>query len=182
MPSTIFQALLAAFTLCLVVVGVLQYLILDATDKTLKAAQRPWIEFDEKIVTPLELTDDGKLFVAIELGLKNSGHSPALYVRASAEMYLKYQDLEIGNIQTKICESLKDRGEWGYAIFPDNKRLPETLVLAVDKKQVSQYKADKDVGFRRPIIIGCVVYFYEAEKSFHNTGFVYLLRPIPAFE
>ena len=40
------QIILAAFTLGLVIVGFLQWRTLDKTDATLKATQRPWIEFD----------------------------------------------------------------------------------------------------------------------------------------
>jgi hypothetical protein len=52
--------------------------------------------------------------------------------------------------------------------------------MEVSNSEVESYKARKERGFHRPMIVGCVVYLYHADQTFHDTGFMYLLRPVPA--
>jgi hypothetical protein len=186
-PDYYFQGLLVIFTLGLVVVGVLQWRTLDKSDATLKAAQRPWIEFDAKIIGPLEYIGE-QLTILVQLGLKNSGHSPAINVRSMGTTRFFGDDLDLRHIQQQLCDSLNTvQGEWGATIFPNNTPRPHPMLFEISKDAIEKFKAKGAGHYTRPLLIGCVSYLDSADMARHDTGFVYILRstlgpPYPSFE
>ena len=181
-PDRIFQALLVLFTLSLVVVGALQWRTLSRTDETLRAAQRPWVNFDSKIESPLRYMGE-EIGMLVILSLRNGGHSPALNVRVIQKTLLVYDDEQARQIQHELCNHTfeSDQEGWGSTIFPDSPPVLEPELVEISKEEIGKYIATGGPGhFTRPLIIGCIVYVSSVDASPHHTGFMYLIRPIPA--
>jgi len=175
---------LVAFTGALVFVGVVQSVTLWRTNQTYRATQRPWVDLDAKITGPMEYSGKGPITMLLELGLKNSGHSPALDVRVLYKTLLVYDGDTAHKTQRELCKSLRasfKRGIWGSVIFPNAEPVVEYLLMEISREEIGKYVAtggpDK---FTRPLIIGCIGYVSSFDRSYHHTGFKFLVRPIPA--
>lgn len=176
----IFTGLLAAFTALLVVVGWLQWRTLEKTDLTLKAEQRPWIQFDVSEKSGLAWAGT-EISGVITFRLINSGHSPALNVRAFSNTLLVWDDDRARKVQDGLCDAFHGGSEQGYGvtIFPNNSPYPQFVTIDMLQPEIDQFKASPP-AFARPIVVGCVTYFYSADHSIHDTRFMYLIRPRPA--
>ena len=175
----VIQILLAAFTFGIVIVGYLQWRTLAKTDATLKAAQRPWIEFDVPQTEALGWI--GTEFGALaHFGLKNSGHSPALNVRGVSKTLLVWANLDVHKIQDELCAEFNQAKEDGYGetVFPNNPPLEHSMLFEILPPEIARFKATAP-KFPRPLVIGCFSYFFYADHSVHNTGFMYMIRPRP---
>lgn len=178
------------FTAVLVIVAWLQWNTLEKTDQTFKAAQRPWLEFSVQIMGGWAWAQD-ELTMFVKFGLRNTGHSPALNVRGFNKTFLVWDDDLVRKTQEQLCDEFdnpppythpgsanKEEG-YGYTIFPDNPPLDHFMIFEIPKTEIDKFKAKPPV-FPRPIAVGCFSYFYGADHSAHDTGFMYLVRPRPA--
>jgi hypothetical protein len=180
LPDRLVQWLLCIFTGLLIVVGYLQWRTLDKTDATLKAEQRPWIQFD--VPTKSALGWGGtELSGLMVFHLLNTGHSPALNVRGFSNTLLVWDDDLIRKVQNDLCNSFNRAQEEGYgsAVFPGAAPTEHFMTIDILKPEIDKFKSTPP-QFPRPIVVGCFSYFYGADHSAHNTGFMYLIRPRPA--
>lgn len=176
-----FTFALAAFTAALVYVGLKQTEILDKTDQTLKATQRPWVSVGPaQPVGDFEYVDSGASF-AIDFGLRNSGHSPALNVEMDGEMRIFASSLAVNfqafKIQNLVCDRLRTRptsnSGSGFTLVPDQV-IPQRMLFSVDKQEINAVTLHfPNSSIISPFIIGCVRYVFYADSSQHETGFVY---------
>ena len=110
--------------------------------------------------------------------LLNAGHSPALNVRGFSNTLLVWDDDLIRKIQNHLCNSLNRAQEEGYgsAIFLGVAATEHIMTIDVLNPEIDKFKSSPP-KFPRPIVVGCFSYFYGADHSAHNTGFMYLIRP-----
>jgi hypothetical protein len=131
-PENIQNTLLAFFTGCLIVVGMLQKLtlddqkaILEKTDQTMRAAQRPWIGNPKIAATGNLKIENGNLAFPLRLKFTNSGHSPAILV-AEARVLLLETTKDFVHEVRDICAVQKNYireghpDAWGgkFSVFP----------------------------------------------------------------
>jgi hypothetical protein len=162
------------------IVGYLQWQTLANTDRTLHAAQRPWIEFKTKLTDSMRWSGD-ELTVLAEMDLTNSGHSPAVDVRVYHTTLFDFGNKDPAQIQRQICNEWK-KGErsgsdWGRTIFPNGEPISAAQLFSISKEEVENLKTGNLV-FPQPYIFGCVTYVDPADQSQHETGFIYILRDI----
>jgi hypothetical protein len=141
-----FTAALAVFTWALVNVAGQQTTILEKTDQTLKAAQRPWVSIDPaQAGGDFEFgTPNAALLVAF--GLKNYGNSPALNVEMDGEMRvfasgaaINFQALDRQNF---ICDRLRtrligNRGS-GFTLVPNEPTIYQNIYFSVAEQEVEK--------------------------------------------
>jgi len=166
------------FTLALVIVGILQWLTLEKTDETFKAQQRPWIQFDVVMDSGLAWTGT-ELSMLVHLEFKNTGMSPALNVRQTHRTLLFWDDASARQIQEEFCDVLdSSKQDFGDSVFPKSSPRPLPTLFEIEKEEITRFKATPP-AFLRPLVIGCVSYISSVDRSIHNTGFMYLIRPRP---
>jgi hypothetical protein len=170
---------IAMFTAVAVVIGFLQFRILDQTDQTLKAAQRPWVKVDPQIAGPLTYTSD-EARVNIAFVLKNTGNSPAINVQIDPEIALHIQPKK-NYIQQmlEICNRVKatpdDNALLGHAIFPGD-IFTYKISLAKRRAEIenalSEFQNGGKEEFFSPVIVGCVSYRFAYQRGRHVTQFI----------
>jgi hypothetical protein len=174
---------LSIFAFLLVVVGYLQWATLDKSDQTLKAAQRPWIEF-EVPRTGAFAWGGSEFFGPATFSLTNSGHSPALNVRGFSKTLLLWDEETARETQRRICDTFDRAKEkelgYGHTVFP-NRSVEHVMLFEMLPDEIARFRVTPP-GFPRPLVVGCFSYFYGADHSAHHTGFIYMIRPIPASE
>lgn len=180
--ATVAIAVFAAFTAG---VGYFQYTVLDKTNQTLKAEQRPWVWFAwPTVVGDLNYTDTGAS-LAIKFDLVNTGHSPALNVQIDGRMILLKSHANLLGIQKRVCDELEERptGENGngFTIFPGSPPFSQVVDFTNDEKAfIDERKNDSSFRYITPVIVGCVAHFFPADNSIHDTGFIYVVtNPAP---
>jgi hypothetical protein len=177
-----FTAALAAFTLELVTVAGQQTEILDKTDQTLKAAQRPWVSVGlAQAVSDFEFSGSGAS-LTVEFGLRNYGHSPALNVEIDGEMRIfasgyaiNFQALDRQNI---ICDRLRTRPTGnsgnGVTLIP-NEPITQRVQFGASRQDIengtSHFRGEDIIPLT--FLIGCARYVFYADSSQHETGFIY---------
>jgi hypothetical protein len=166
----------------LLLVAYLQWRTLEKTDLTMKAEQRPWIQFDVPARSGLSWAGNENSGL-MTFRLINSGHSPALNVRAFSNTLLVWDDECARKVQDMLCEAFHSGGEEGYGdtIFPNNSPRERYVTIDIMADEIEKFKANPPsiLTFRGPIVVGCVTYFYNADHSVHDTGFMYLIRQKP---
>lgn len=65
---------------------------------------------------------------------------------------------------------------YGLAIFPNNTPYKQFMEFYIQKDQIDKFTATPPI-FARPVVVGCFSYFFGADHSAHDTGFMYLIRP-----
>src|SRR5580700_9995336 len=103
------------FAGALVLIGYLQWRTLEKTDLTLKAEQRPWVQFDVPEKSALAWAGP-EVSGLMTFHLINSGHSPALNVRAFSNTLLVWDDDRTRNLQNRLCDAFHTGSEQGYGI------------------------------------------------------------------
>jgi hypothetical protein len=178
-----FTAALAVFTWALVNVARQQTTILDKTDQTLKAAQRPWVSVGPaQPVGDFEFIASGAALM-VAFGLRNYGHSPALNVEMDGEMRIFASGLAINfqalNRQNVICDRLRTRpignSGNGFTLIPNEPAIDLRIYFSVSKEEIDNGTLHL-VNMRRiplTFLIGCVRYVFYADSSQHETGFIY---------
>jgi hypothetical protein len=163
----------------LFLIAYLQWRTLEKTDLTLKAEQRPWVQSDVPAKRGLSWAGT-EISGLMTFRLINSGHSPALNVRAFSNTLLVWDDERARKVQDLLCDAFHSGlDEWGVTLFPNNRPYEQFVTIDVLADEIEKFKANPP-PFPRPIVVGCVTYFYYADHSPHDTGFMYLIRPNPA--
>ena len=101
----------------LLLVAYLQWRTSEKTDLTMKAEQRPWIQFDVPAKRGLSWAGN-EISGLMTFRLVNSGHSPALNVRAFSNTLLVWDDKRARKVQDTLCEGFEEG--YGATIFPNN--------------------------------------------------------------
>jgi len=155
------------------------------SDETARAAQRPWMRFDEQtaIVAPLvferAFEKNGDRFTLhtsaktkIRIHLRNTGNSPAIKVVTRVEFIA--DDIK-NESQQQICESIKNEPQpghdEGFTSFPGIEPIQQEIPLSASYPP--------GVGPAIPhffTIVGCVTYrFSFGDDAPHQTGIVFNL-------
>jgi len=149
------------------------------------AEQRPWVALEPTIISPFAYTDAGAN-LTVRFSLTNTGHSPALNVQLDGRMVLVKSHAHLLDIQKTICDELKKRpvGDEGAGIvlFPGSRPSLQDFQFSVAKAEIDQGVQELS-GHHLiiPALIGCAEYFYPADKSQHETGFIYFVHHRPPF-
>jgi hypothetical protein len=156
-----------------VAVLTLQLCTLDKSDETLRAEQRPWMQFAQlDFVAPLHC-DRGAAKTRVKLMLNNAGHSPALHVNTFISMSVDVRDILGGaEKQRRMCEPERTAPvtykNIGRAVFPGLERAEGEYDLAAPQAMfVGPYLIF-------PSIMACINYkfpFGGAES--HQTGLIW---------
>jgi hypothetical protein len=155
-------------------------------DETARAAQRPWMRYDQVDVSaPLtfaityEKTKDGLTQRAtastkVKIHLRNTGNSPALKVISQAK--LAVDDITTDKSLKALCLSTRDEpkpgSDQGFVSFPGPEPIQEEIAVSVSYPP--------GLGPPPPhffTIIGCITYrlpFGEGEP--HQTGIIFNLE------
>jgi hypothetical protein len=187
------------FELLLVLVGFLQWTVLARTDDTLhlaasaqnasaetaeklrlftEATERAWIPPISTISGPL--AKDGKgLKLTLTFIMRNTGHTPAMFVFPSAQLFLRKGGLpDYLAEQTRWCD--RDRQQdfsprnLGLTIFPGDTRAVPLFNVTVLEEEVREKTLPNGLLF--PAVVGCINYQYVFSKEWHQSGFVYTIR------
>jgi hypothetical protein len=163
----------------LLLVAYLQWRTLEKTDLTLKAEQRPWIQFDVPAKAGLSWAGT-EISGLMTFRLINTGHSPALNVRAFSNTLLVWDDERARKLQDLLCEAFHSGTEEGYGatIFPNNSPYERFVTIDIMADEIERFKTNPPT-FLGPLVVGCVTYFYNADHSVHDTGFMYMIRLKP---
>jgi len=187
------------FELLLVVVGFLQWGVLTRTDDALhlaasaqnasaetaeklrlftEATERAWIPPITEISGPLA-KDGGRLKLTLKFIMKNTGHTPAMFVFPSPHFFLRRGGLpDYLAEQKRWCD--KDRQQefsarnLGLTIFPSDTRAAPLFNVTVPEEEVREKTLPN--GWLFPAVVGCINYQYVFSKEWHQSGFVYRLR------
>lgn len=89
--------------------------------QALETQERPWIEVDVKLATPVIFYDHGGIYVGIDLLLKNVGHTVAIGIDRAVHIVPPFE--EPATARNALCERRRFTGKtrhWGIILFPDN--------------------------------------------------------------
>jgi hypothetical protein len=163
----------------------------------MREEQRPWLQVIPAIKGPLT-NADGRLTINIGLAIKNTGHAPAVSVRAKAELksrlLLKY-GMEDDPLKS-ICKSAPNNSwktfyeDAGYDIvFPGESDVVE-VVAAISEDQGMAFKGGlwnfgvKGLGKSPAInLVFCVAYKeIEEDETLHTGGVISIFVPDGGFK
>jgi hypothetical protein len=188
-PMTLFTAILAVATIVLAFVSVLQWLTLEKTDETMRAAERPFIGIDPNEITinsPLTFGTNGPSF-NFDMWLKNTGKSTAIHVAAIVNglhiepfmpsgILMSVKDLI--NLYSKgiDCNKSTEREYpgWGTIILP-GARAKQTFNNTSFHIPLT-FQPDPRTGQVSVFFPICIIY-RDGEFNFHGTGFILLFEP-----
>jgi hypothetical protein len=175
-------AIIAIFTVFLVIVGYLQYQILKSSDENLretKESKRPWIAFDnsEFYVLEKQINEDGGHIVVRIDGVKNGGDTAAIGVNVAAKA-LKFGPIPktaktIADAIDSPCTSgAAKRYDEGEIVLPG-----QTISLGPVIFTALKHEYDGDNIW----IAGCIGY-QGSDRRPHATTFAYRLNQFGRFE
>lgn len=159
------------------IVLTLQWLTFEKTDETLRAQQRPWVNFEEvNFLAPLTYDGKNQWTSKIEFVLRNTGGSPALYLQVAPPKVIAYYGQDVraiaNDFRDHICKMLPD---YGQPLFPKGRSLPQKPDISIDMKELQS--GTKDGRQLILILIGCVNYrFAIHDHKAHQTGFVFKIQ------
>ena len=166
-------------------VGCLQWLTLEKTDQTLRAAQRPWMKYDKVYVAnPLTYDVNG---MSISLGylLKNTGNSPAQNVFPHTFVSTNPADALDPKEQRRQCEIYRNRppapNEMGFTYFPGDEPIEQKVTTYISKGEIAAVLncEPPTLRFIFPVILGCINYrFPFGPKDGHQTGIMLSLNRV----
>jgi hypothetical protein len=168
-PDRLFQGLLVIFTFGLFAVGALQWGILDRTDQTLRAAQRPWLYVTKIVPRPKQPREEGgKIVFDLDVFIQNIGHSPAFVFVAHIELitsdYVKRRENICERARSKINTEKESRS---WTIIPNDNfqylQHPPLDISADEAKAGGEYLVR---------VQGCVIYESTQKDGQHRTPFV----------
>ncbi len=150
-------------------------------ERQLEISERPWVALDIQFVSPF-VTTNTDVRLTVQVGLRNTGHSPAGRLRTWADL-LPSQPKHVGVERAKVCGAATSIGrknpDLADTLFPESAghdpSLPQQWVLHIDKPNIP---AD---GFVEPTIIVCVAYGSTFdEKPIYQTAKVIYIRTTDA--
>jgi len=169
----VFIGLLALFTFGLIVVGMLQKwtlddqrAVLDKTDKTLQAEQRPWVYFAARngyAVSGDFTYDANGGNIGVTFDVVNTGHSPAIYTQVLTGGFIMDKGRRPLEQQKALCDLFDHRAidtTPGYTLFPGQDFAQPTTITFPRDQIESEHQRMK---FIMPVIVGC--FFYVAARA-----------------
>ena len=147
----------------------------DAAVKQLEVSERPWIQLDLALTSPLVFDNDG-LRTDLRIITKNSGNSPAASALMVSQMHLNqgWADQEMFQMRDKLCNELKQSVTNPFsgaieAVFPGTDPNPTFWRVSVPKSEVDDVtrKGDRVI----PLILTCVIYRFTFNDTFHQTAY-----------
>jgi hypothetical protein len=150
------------------------------TRATLELSQRPWLIADVRLVGPLKFDKMGGVTLPVWYSLKNTGHSPALKVWPSVEMFLpRNPETEPNMERDKLCARADDSSShMGQAVFPSGAAPDPTSIVgtAVGKEDIQRGQILN--GFIIPTVILCIAYQATLDNEWHHTGMIFEVHKI----
>jgi hypothetical protein len=153
----------------------------EISEKTLVAANRPWIQLDVQVGGPITYDVNGANFT-FRFILKNVGRSPATNVWVNLRVILNYpsDDPKAKGLDARqmLLKEISERKKqppspFGFAMFPD-----ETIVQEV-KTSVSKDELDRATKLIKaiyPTAYGSAEYRIGLDAAPHHTGFIFGVR------
>lgn len=148
----------------------------DVARDTLIASNRPWMNVEAHVYGSLMFTKDGA-YIPITFKSTNIGHSPAMNVWTSAELYLPQnpeRDTEAERV--RLCNTLTKplAINAGVTVFPNT----DTGLGSFNGNATNdaiKYATAYVKNFLLPTVIACVAYQSTIEKKdvWHTTSIVY---------
>jgi hypothetical protein len=168
--------ILAVATVGIWVVAAGQLKTANRTDETLRAEQRPWLQFAQlDIVAPLHCDINGAN-TTVRVMLNNAGHSPALDATIHLSMSNRVQDI-LGNVdkQKVMCDPIRTAPisgpNIGRAVFPGLERVQEDIDISAPKAIFA------GPWIVWPTVMACINYRFPFEpmEESHQTGIIWNL-------
>ncbi len=149
----------------------------EISEKSLMAANRPWITVDIAAGGPITYNVNGVNFTILYI-LKNTGNSPATRVNVDPKVFAPAVGIDSvlnppGELKKLITETKGSENPFGYALFPEQTvRQLVTVTIPTDElKRVTQ-----KINFICPMIIGTVSYRSNFDNLVHQTTFMFDVR------
>jgi hypothetical protein len=145
----------------------------EAAERSLIAANRPWIKVDLRAGGPIHYNDNGANFTLIYV-LKNIGNSPALNVEVRPRVinFLLHARTELLK-DVEAWKKFDPRVSFGPTLFPGEVVDPKITVF-MSHEQIKE--ATKLLPALNPTIIGSVTYRTGLDNEWHQTGFAVQIR------
>jgi hypothetical protein len=143
----------------------------------MRDADRPWIEVDVSINSPLTYDSTG-MHAAFAFVPKNIGPSPAQNISIAPTLTPAFMGDDLRQIQKRICENRAAQGEDAtlrYMLFPGD-HYTQVIGMGMSAEDVNS-RWNKFELSSGPIdiipiaLVGCVDYTYELSPRHHQTGF-----------
>ena len=135
------------------------------------ATERPWVTAAIRAGSPLTYDVDG-LNVALQLTLKNVGHSPAKDVFVDLRLLsLTQGNADPSALLQEMVNAAKQRppGCFGHQLFPGS-TFDQNISTATGKDQLEQLLKEIDFVILHAVI--CISYRFVFESGVHHTGYV----------
>jgi hypothetical protein len=184
------------FTLCLVLVGALQFLAIHGQQAVMQRQldemrdeQRAWV-YTEVALSGLSFDDDG-LHVTLSFTMHNTGRLPATSViidwrpRADIETASGY------GAQREVCDQRRAATTGhsvGRSLFPGEMGAQESITTTIDMDELKRSSGYKFWLFGQashphldlspmiaPYVVGCIDYQTPGDKQHHQTGFSFMV-------
>lgn len=146
-------------------------------EKSLIAANRPWIKVEIAVGGPIFYNVNGANF-RLRYVLTNIGRSPAINVNVSPRVVFPILSMEkssrfdpSGDLRKMISED-KERNAsipFGYSMFP-GETIVQDIVVSMSNDDIK--KATKLIAAIYPTIIGTVSYRMGLDSEIHQTAFI----------
>ena len=152
----------------------------DVAEKSLVAANRPWVKVDIQTAGPITYNVNGANFT-LRFILTNVGHSPATHVWVNTRLVFPVVSMEADDHFNPRTEMLKDvaamkkRGPstLAYALFPGDTISQE---VTVTMSQADIERATTLIKAIYPRVVGAVDYRMAFDSEAQDTGFIIEFR------
>jgi hypothetical protein len=151
-------------------------LIFQAQLSLMRDADRPWIDLDVSIDSPLTYDNTG-VRIGFNISPKNVGRSPAQNIWISPTLTPAFMGDDLSEIQKRICENARPshEGLLSYLLFPGN-HYTQPVGLDLSATAISSHWGKLPPNMEPPdpiplALVGCIDYTYEASSRHHQTGF-----------
>jgi hypothetical protein len=147
-----------------------------ATASQLDLSERPWLQVDLAIRSPLIVSKDGISF-SVETILKNTGNSPAASVymesrmRVASDWPFKLMLKEQNSLCDRVRTSVAANQDTLETLFPKTEKEPNFWHVGVTKAELDQASGNGKTTVL-PLIFTCVVYRSTFSDTFHETAYI----------
>jgi hypothetical protein len=152
---------------------------LAAMQGQLEAADRPWMDVDILITSPL-IYDGKTVRTEFSFVLSDIGRSPAQNISLNPLLTPAFMGDDLREIQKRACDDAARSsaaliGMGSYVLFPGH-RYSQQVAMEIAVKDLDSHwgKLPPGIGPPNPIpiaLVGCVDYAYESSTRRHQTAF-----------
>ena len=167
----------AAAAVCSAMLAGASYLAsTELAEKSLVAANRPWIKVDILVGGPIVYNENGAN-ITLQYVLKNIGRSPAVNVNVNPRIIFPIISAGISGRFDERGELMNDinarknllSSPFGYSLFPDDS-IVQNVTVSISNDDLA--RATKVIGAIYPSVVGSVSYRMEFDRKVHQTGFI----------